>query len=407
MKIALVSRSDSSSGGAGRVAEQLCLGLRARGYDVTHFLRWPPKPEYADSADKIFRLRGDVLMRNLVDADVSGLLLLLKRKLWDADLVHFHDHVVAYGARVALRVARRRPTIITLHDFSGLTGGCMNPRHCLRYQVGCGDCWRVGEWPLQSRIDRTRQQFKLHEKVAREPNCLALSPSEYLKACAVEGAWREGDIRVVPNGVDTAVFSPERREEGRARLGLSEKAKALLFIATSVRDPGKGYDDLEQAYLQLAPSHEDLHLILVGNMPEPPKRLADFSERVHVCGMVTDDLDLAGIFAAADCLVAPTYQDNFPMTVLEALSTGTPVVATPVGGIPEMIGIGPWATLVDKHDPSRLAQAILTGLERASKSGVRQAARDRAVRLFSVEQMLDSHEAIYESHLSGCAGRAR
>ena len=94
------------------------------------------------------------------------------------------------------------------------------------------------------------------------------------------------------------------------------------------------------------------------------------------------------------------------MTVLEALSTGTPIVAAPVGGIPEMIGTGPWATLVDKHDPSHLAQAILTGLERAIKSGVRQAARDRAVRLFSVEQMLDSHEAIYEAHLSDCAGRA-
>jgi len=407
VKVALVSRSDSSSGGAGRVAEQLYLGLSARGYDVTHFLRWPPRPEYAHNAQKILRIRGDVLMRNVVDADVSGLLLLLKRKLWDADIVHFHDHVVAYGPRVALPIARRRPTVITLHDFSGVTGGCMNPRHCIRYEVGCGDCWRVGEWPQQAPIDRTRKQFKLHEKFSLESNCVALSPSHFLKDCARRGTWREGEIQVVPNGVDTDLFTPSHREAGRARLGLSADSKALLFVATSVRDPGKGYDDLEQAFLRLAETDKDLHLVLVGNLDAMPEALASVADRVHVRGMVTDDEELASIFAAADCLVAPTYQDNFPMTVLEALGTGTPIVAYPVGGIPEMVGDGPWATLVDKRDPAHLADAIASMLERASEDGIRQGARDRALRLFSVDQMLDAHEVVYKNHLDKCARKDR
>lgn len=392
MRIALVSRGDASSGGAGRVAEQLARRHNQRGHQVTHFVREPPRPGYSEAVRELPRIRGDVLLRNAIALDPSGARLLLQEEIWRADIVHFHDHVVAWGAAVAHVVARRRPILLTLHDFSGITGGCLNPRDCKRYQMGCGECPQLGSWPLALPLDLTRLQFRINRSLLQRDKVHIVVPSRYLKTRASRGAAKNASMEVIPNGVDIELFHPARRESGRRRLGVPPEARVLLFVAYDVDAPDKGFGDLALAYARLAEAHPALHLAVVGRLSTLPKTLARFRDRIRVLGSVTRDEILAELYAGSDVFVTPTRADNFPCTVLEAMASGTPVLAYPTGGIPEILVAGS-GYLTERRDVGALTDSLQEIL--SEQPFDRDSARRRAEQL-SLASCVDRYENLYE-----------
>jgi glycosyltransferase involved in cell wall biosynthesis len=223
-----------------------------------------------------------------------------------------------------------------------------------------------------------------------------------MKQNALLGAWRgrDSDIYVIPNAVDTDLFTPEKRAEARRRLGLSDKHTALLFVALDVLDPRKGFDDLLQSYLRLAPSHQGLHLLLVGRLSAIPAELMPFRDRVRVCGFVDQDTGLAEIYAAADLYVVPSHADTFNITILEAMSCGTPTLAYPSGGIVEVItdGCGGW--LVEEGSPQALMEALSQKLVKLGSPGLREAARKYVLDHFSIDQFVSRHIEVYECMLA-------
>ena len=101
-------------------------------------------------------------------------------------------------------------------------------------------------------------------------------------------------------------------------------------------DPRKGFHLLQPALQQVAAlRHEDAELMIFGaSLPENPP---DLGMRAHYLGSISDQTKLAELYAAADVFVAPSQQDNFPNTLLEALACGTPCVGFNIGGIPDLI----------------------------------------------------------------------
>ena len=394
MKIVLISRGDARSGGAGRVAEQLAVGLTDRGHQITHFVRQKPRSEYKSSSKLIRGVKGDVLLRNVAAIDISGIRLLAQRELWSADLVHFHDHVVAYGALAGLLVSRKVPTVFTLHDFSGCTGGCLYPGGCRRFETGCGECPLVGTWPLQLPVDLTRHHFRLNQRLAESDLCLAVSPSYYLADFARRGAWRNGRLEVIRNGVDTDLFRPGYRERGREQLRLPANAIALLFVATDVLDPRKGFRDLEWAYVRLASFYRELVLVIVGRLKSQPHALSPFADRIRYCGLVSDTGELASIYAAADLHVMPSYDETFALTPVEALSCGTPTVAYPSGAIPELCRSGQFIILTDKRSPDSLEAVLRRELEEFENGDMRRQARKQALG-FGLDPFVETHNRLY------------
>ena len=408
MKIVLVSRGDASSGGAGCVAEQLCEGLRARDHQVTHIVRRKARTAYRSQSLHLPGLKGDVLLRNLVALDPSGVQLLLHPVVWRADLVHFHDFAVAYGALAALWFSFFKPVVLHFHDFSGVTGGCLYPRGCGRFVNGCGQCPQIGKGQLLLPVDLTASHFRLHQRIAASPRTVAVTPSEYMKQHALLGAWqgRASDIHVISNAVRTDLFTPERRTEARRRLGLSEENAALLFVALDVLDPRKGFDDLLRSYLRLAPSRQGLCLLIAGHLPAFPEELTPFRNRVKVCGFIDKDVRLAEIYAAADLYVVPSHADTFNITILEAMSCGTPTLAYRSGGIAEVIqdGCGGW--LIEEISQQALTDAMSEKLEKLASPGLREHARQYVLDHFSIEQLISRHIKLYERVL-GMDNRAR
>jgi alpha-1,6-mannosyltransferase len=155
-------------------------------------------------------------------------------------------------------------------------------------------------------------------------------------------------VRHQPLGVDTTIFSPERRDPGlRARLGLPRNARLLVYAGRFTRE--KKLHVLIEAVRKLG---EPYYLLMVGNGPELPH-----SPRVIRLPFQRDPRALAGVIASCDALVHPGDQETFGLIVLEAMACGIPVVGTAAGGVAELVD-GDTGLLVPPSDPAALAEGI-------------------------------------------------
>jgi glycosyltransferase involved in cell wall biosynthesis len=165
---------------------------------------------------------------------------------------------------------------------------------------------------------------------------------------------------LVRNGVDRAVFAPRDRRQARLELGLPPSDKTVLFVGRLVRE--KGLVELTRAVEAL----DGVHLVVLGDGPMRPElqAAADRFGRVHMLGEVPLET-VARAMSAADVVVLPSWGEGTPNVVLEALASGRPVVATRVGGIPDVVRDGVTGVLVSPRDADALAIGLRSALDRA------------------------------------------
>jgi glycosyltransferase involved in cell wall biosynthesis len=171
-------------------------------------------------------------------------------------------------------------------------------------------------------------------------------------------------IRAIPNGCDAAIFHPQPRDAARAALGIDADAELVVYVGRLV--PEKGLRELLDAAALLVPQRPRLRLALVGDGPmraELEARLAaDPSLRVALPGALGPQ-EVARWMAASDLVTLPSYSEGHPNVLVEALACGRPVVATPVGGIPEVVDAD-CGLLVPAREPAALADGLRDALDR-------------------------------------------
>jgi teichuronic acid biosynthesis glycosyltransferase TuaC len=160
----------------------------------------------------------------------------------------------------------------------------------------------------------------------------------------------------VPNGVDQVLFKPRDRRAARAELGLEQDAAYLVFVG-DLREV-KGIPVLLKA-LRMTPR---VKLLLVGGggLENSLKAMADelrIADRVIWAGRRLLD-EVPTYMAAADCLVLPSKSEGEPSVTIEALAAGRPVVASRVGGVPDIVKDRGNGRVVEPGDPDALAEAI-------------------------------------------------
>jgi D-inositol-3-phosphate glycosyltransferase len=182
-------------------------------------------------------------------------------------------------------------------------------------------------------------------------------------------------IGVVPCGVNMDLFRPVDRTTARRELGLPDE-KILLFVGRI--DPLKGIDRLLKA-LPLLPSREGVKLVVIGgdenSRPEINRleKLADelkIRDSVRFEGLIKHER-LPYYYSAADVSIVPSYYESFGLVALESLACGTPVVATDVGDMKNIIRPGETGYLVADNTPEKIAGGIarlLAGPERDRES---------------------------------------
>jgi glycosyltransferase involved in cell wall biosynthesis len=185
--------------------------------------------------------------------------------------------------------------------------------------------------------------------------------SEKLASRAVELGVPERRISVVYNGVDKQRFRPLDRSEARRKLKLPLEQKVVLYVGHLAEH--KGTRDLLAATERVKKEHPSTAFVFVGDGPLA-KEVQERAERgllspagVIAVGRVSHD-EVAEWIAACDVLCLPSWDEGLPNVLREALSAGRPVVATRVGGTPEVVHSSALGRLVPPRDPAALADAL-------------------------------------------------
>jgi sugar transferase (PEP-CTERM/EpsH1 system associated) len=206
------------------------------------------------------------------------------------------------------------------------------------------------------------------------------------------------------NGVDTRRFAPVGRQAARAALGLGPEQ---VVVGTVGRlDPVKDHVGLLKAFSQL-PHDSPTLLLIVGDGPcrkdlEAAVDALGLRQRVWLLG---ERNDVPALLSAMDVFVLCSVGEGISNTILEAMATGLPVVATRVGGNPELVTDGRTGFLVDARSPAALATSLRRYLdEPALLAQHGRAARDHAEAEFSLERMVAGYERLY-GHLLDRRGR--
>lgn len=199
-----------------------------------------------------------------------------------------------------------------------------------------------------------------------------IAVSDALAGKARELGVDEDRVHLLYNGVDGERFRPGDRMTARQALGLPLDAPLVLYVGNLKES--KGCLDLLEAFPAALVQHPQAQLAFVGSGAAG----ATLARRAQQLG-IADRVDLAGArpheqlptwMQAADLLCLPSHNEGVPNVVLEAMACGLPVVATRVGGIPEVLP-GHAGTLVPAHDRTALGQALADALQREwSRDGI-------------------------------------
>jgi glycosyltransferase involved in cell wall biosynthesis len=421
-------------GGAASVARQLFEAYRSSGH---HSMMMVGRGEASDPDVRLFPESRFMKAAHLTSGPLRildrhrgretyrypGTRALLRMPPDEVDIVHLHNlHGGYFDLRLLPALSDRFPVVVTLHDAWLLSGHCSHSFECERWRTGCGQCPDLKIYPAVRR-DATAANWSRKRDIFRRSRLYIASPSQWL-ADKVRGsilAASVEELRVLPNGVDLAAFSPGDRPEARRSLALPANGHVLLTTGERLRtNEFKDLDMTLRAVGQAAESiGEEITLLVLGDTG-PEQRLGKSTIR-YVPYQLESDV-VARHYQSADLYLHAARADTFPLSVLEALACGTPVVATSVGGIPEQIESlrkegSRWISgsaenasgiLVAAGDADEMARAIAHLLthpkmtETLGKNG-----RAEAGRRFGVDRQCDSYLSWYRNILSRPATHPR
>jgi glycosyltransferase involved in cell wall biosynthesis len=255
----------------------------------------------------------------------------------------------------------------------------------------------VMNWGTGSRRDGVKDRLMFLAR--RHTAAKVITVSEAARHRYLETGWDRPDhVVTVHNGIRAEIGAgsgPRLRRE----LGLGEDDLVLAMVAVLRR--GKGHDIAAEAVHALRADYPNLKLLVLGDGPDRAEieaQLEVAGDAVVMTGFREDVLDL---LESVDVLVHPSLVDAFPTALLEALATGTPVVATAVGGIPEILADGESGLLLAAPPTAEELTAAVRRLlddpalrRRMSDSGRRAFAQS-----FTAKRWIERLTPIYESAL--------
>ncbi len=266
----------------------------------------------------------------------AGLLELTPSK---PDILHCHNlHGGYFDLRELPRLSQRIPTILNLRDAWLLSGHCAFSFECDRWKRGCGRCPDLTLYPA-TRRDATAYNWERKRQIFAMSRLYVTTPSQWLMDKVNESILVPAIVerRVIPNGVDTTVFSPGDKAAARMDLGIADSACVLMFAANGIRtNVWKDYDGLLEA-LRIVGRESNLSnlLLLAVGESAPPERIG--RTVIRFVPFQSDASALAKLYRAADIYVHVARIESFGNVLLEARACGTPAIATAVGGIPEHV----------------------------------------------------------------------
>jgi len=239
-----------------------------------------------------------------------------------------------------------------------------------------------------------------NKKRRRVRKMTSLLVNDYTCVSKQIGRWLQNEVGLkkpitqIYNGVDTEKFQPagqEKKNEIKHQFGFSSENIIVGIVARL--DAIKNHAALFQAIDLAASKYPMVRLLVAGDGPEMERLKAQVSDNIIFLGYRSDTALLMQCF---DLFVLPSFNEGISNTILEAMATGLPVIASNVGGNPELVEDGVNGYLVDPRDPARMADKIMDYFKDPDIRNRHGAlGRKLAVEKFSVETMVRGYETIY------------
>lgn len=298
------------------------------------------------------------------------------------------------GRAIRDAVRESRPDVILAYWFYPEGFGALQVARQLGVPLVVGS--RGSDMRLPDPISRRQAVYTMKNSDA------VLTVSSELRDRALEFGIPAERVHTIRNGIDGTVFKPRRQDDVRPGLGISPRAKVICFVGWL--NVTKGVRELIAAARQIAPRFEELRVVMIGQGPLMAEIQAINSEDPVMRGKIDllgrrQSAEIAEWMAGSDLLCLPSYSEGCPNVVVEALSCGRPVVATNVGGIPE---------LLDQSNgimtPPRSVRALAEALETALRKEWATAAI-AASRLRSWADVAEETFAVCGQVLAQCTAR--
>jgi glycosyltransferase involved in cell wall biosynthesis len=238
---------------------------------------------------------------------------------------------------------------------------------------------------------------------SRNAAVIAVSHAVAASIRPVRGARTWPPVHVIHHGAELSDFSPSTPESrSRARIALGLPQDALVIGSVGNFTPKKDHKTLLEATKRVSRSRRDVHLALVGTGPlehalQDHTRLLGLADRVVFAGSRNDVPEL---LPALDVFALSSRIEGLPISLLEAMATGLPSVATSVGGVPEVVTDGDEGLLVPAGDASAFADAVnslLSDPKRRNAAGARAA---QTARRFDIARAVRDMEEVYRDALA-------
>ena len=281
------------------------------------------------------------------------------------DIVHTHLHVLRY-ALPSLLLLKRTSLLHTVHN--------------------------MAEREIEPRA-RWIQRYALNHGV------VPVAVAEEV-ALSLERLYGTQRCRVIPNGIPTDCYAcPQTsRREWRAKEGFGDSD--VLFACVARFAPQKNHALLLKAFAKGPASDPKAHLVLVGDgalreQTEQQAGVLGLTHQVHFLGLRADIPDVLG---AMDVFVLSSDYEGNPLSVMEGMAAGLPVVTTAAGGVPDLLENGKEGLIVQPGDVLGLSNSMASLLRnREIRQSLGMAAARRAGEKFDVSRMVQAYEGVYEN----------
>jgi N-acetyl-alpha-D-glucosaminyl L-malate synthase BshA len=364
-------------GGSGVVATELGKELALRGHEV-HFISYA-LPIRLTVTESIYFHEVEVLSYPLFEYPPYDLVLATKMaevmSRYNLDILHVHyaipHSISAYLAKMMLP-GKKVPFVTTLHGT---------------------DITLVGN--DRSYLPITRFGIEQSDAVT--------AVSDYLMRRTIDEFQISRPIAIVPNFVNCDVYGRSTDAALRRRYAADDQT---IFIHISNFRPVKRVEDVVSVFARVRQACP-ARLLMVGDGPERPK-----AEWVAGTQGVSGDVlflgkqsDMAPLLSIADVLLLPSENESFGLVALEAMACEVPVIATRIGGLPEVVTDGSDGFLYGLGDVSAMAEAgIRLSRDKELRNMVGRTAREHAVREFSAPKIVERYERLYEATIVGSTG---
>ncbi|MBN8575712.1 MAG: glycosyltransferase [Cytophagales bacterium] len=235
-------------------------------------------------------------------------------------------------------VSKKHLVVFRMPDAWLLSGHCAHSFDCDKWKTGCGECPDLSIPPKVKR-DATAYNWRKKSEIYKNSRFHIVTPSRWLMNKVEQSMLKQAavSLNVIPNGIDTEIFSPGLQYESRRILGIDTEATVLLFSANGIKsNRWKDFGHFKEVLNQLASCKFEKQIEFIGLGDRAKDELIGDIKIRYVAYQENTEV-LVQYYRSADLYVHPSKVDSFPNSVLEALACGIPVVANDVGGIPEQI----------------------------------------------------------------------